>query len=117
MKFLIDAQLPRSLARLLCAAGYDAIHTLDLPERNTTADVEVAAFADRDGRVVVSKDSDFMDTHILRGEPELLLLIATGNIPNSELAALFQAHLAQIVAAFSTAAFVELDRLGLTIHR
>ncbi len=116
MKFLIDAQLPRSLARLISNAGHDAIHTLDLPRRNTTADDEIAAIADRDGRVVVSKDSDFMDSHIVRGEPRMLLLIATGNIPNNELATLVQLHLAQIVTAFITAFFVELDRLGLTIH-
>jgi predicted nuclease of predicted toxin-antitoxin system len=32
IKFLIDAQLPVRLARLLQRAGYDAIHTRDLPE-------------------------------------------------------------------------------------
>jgi predicted nuclease of predicted toxin-antitoxin system len=30
MKFLIDAQLPRSLKRLFISKGYDCIHTLDL---------------------------------------------------------------------------------------
>jgi predicted nuclease of predicted toxin-antitoxin system len=34
MKFLIDAQLPRRMVRWLSAAGHDAIHTLDLPDRN-----------------------------------------------------------------------------------
>jgi predicted nuclease of predicted toxin-antitoxin system len=32
MKFIIDAQLPRRLARFLQGLGYDAIHTLDLPQ-------------------------------------------------------------------------------------
>lgn len=31
MKFLIDAQLPRRLANVFKEAGYEAIHTLDLP--------------------------------------------------------------------------------------
>lgn len=31
MRFLIDAQLPRRLARWLAALGHDAVHTLDLP--------------------------------------------------------------------------------------
>ncbi len=30
MKFLVDAQLPLRLARLLREAGYDAIHTREL---------------------------------------------------------------------------------------
>lgn len=38
MKFLIDAQLPRRLVAPLRQAGLDAIHTLDLPDGNRTAD-------------------------------------------------------------------------------
>jgi predicted nuclease of predicted toxin-antitoxin system len=30
MKFVVDAQLPRRLARELAAAGHDVMHTLDL---------------------------------------------------------------------------------------
>lgn len=41
MKFLIDAQLPRRLARRLEAAEHDAIHTLDLPAGNRTTDAVV----------------------------------------------------------------------------
>lgn len=33
MKFLIDAQLPRRLAIFMQELGYDAIHTLDLPNK------------------------------------------------------------------------------------
>ena len=59
MKFIVDAQLPRRLARDLAAAGHDVTHTLDLPLRNCTPDSEVVALAAREGRVVVTKDSDF----------------------------------------------------------
>jgi predicted nuclease of predicted toxin-antitoxin system len=38
MKFLVDAQLPVRLARFLQGAGYDTIHTRDLPLKNTTPD-------------------------------------------------------------------------------
>jgi hypothetical protein len=34
MKFLIHAQSPRRLAHQLRAAGFEAIHTLDLPQGN-----------------------------------------------------------------------------------
>ena len=34
MKLLINAQLPRRLAHQLRAAGFEAIHTLDLPQGN-----------------------------------------------------------------------------------
>ena len=41
MKFLIDAQLPRRLTGLLRAAGYEAVHTLDLPQGDRTSDAEI----------------------------------------------------------------------------
>ena len=66
MKFLVDAQLPRRLAKWLTGQGCDALHTLDLPQANASTDDEVTDFADRDGRVVVTKDSDFVQSQILR---------------------------------------------------
>lgn len=81
MKFLIDAQLPRRLAGWLEQHGHDALHTLDLPLGNRTADSEVIARAIRDDRIVVTKDSDVVQNFILTGQPTLLL-IATGNIGN-----------------------------------
>jgi predicted nuclease of predicted toxin-antitoxin system len=38
MKFLIDAQLPRRLALQLRDDGFEATHTLDLPQGNRTKD-------------------------------------------------------------------------------
>ncbi len=58
MKFLIDAQLPRRLARELSAAGHEVTHTLDLPSENRTSDGVINTLAVRDGLVVVTKDSE-----------------------------------------------------------
>lgn len=84
MNFLVDAQLPRRMAAWLTAAGCDAVHTLDLPGANRTTDEEINEVADREHRAVVTKDEDFVDSHVLRGRPAKLLLIspetsATGN--------------------------------------
>ena len=116
MKFLVDAQLPRQLARQILASGYQAIHTLELPAKNRTEDESLRKLADRDGWMIVTKDSDFVDSHILRGQPPLLLLVTTGNITNDELLAIFSANLSAIVQAFATSVFVEVDRTGLTIR-
>jgi len=45
LKFLVDAQLPRRLARELVGIGHDAIHTLDLPDKYATRDSEVTSVA------------------------------------------------------------------------
>ena len=45
MKFLVDAQIPRRLVKRFRDAGFEAIHTLDLPMGNRTPDSEINALA------------------------------------------------------------------------
>lgn len=115
MKFLVDAQLPRRLANWLNEAGHDALHTLDLPKKNLTSDSDLIARAVRDGRIVVSKDADFVQSYLVNGEPSLLL-ISTGNITNAELEKVLRANLAGIEAAFATCRFVEITHDSLVVH-
>ena len=115
MKFLVDAQLPRRFATWLNEAGHDALHTLDLPLRNLTPDNEVVARAMRDGRVVVSKGADFVQTFLITGEPPLLL-ISTGNITNADLEKVVRANLSGIEAVFASSRFVEITRDALVVH-
>ena len=70
MKFLIDAQLPKRLARRLCELGHDAVHTLDLPTKNRTSDQVIAQVSASENRIAVTKDRDFVDSFILRREPQ-----------------------------------------------
>jgi predicted nuclease of predicted toxin-antitoxin system len=116
VKFLIDAQLPARLAGLLGAAGHDAVHTSQLPEGNRTTDAALAAMADAEDRVVVTKDRDFRDSHLLRREPRRLLIVATGNISNRDLLAMFTDNLETVVAALGEAMYIELSSTGLVIH-
>lgn len=115
MKFLIDAQLPARFARHLNDAGHDAIHTSDLPEQNRTTDAEIARMADAEDRVVVSKDRDFRDSHLLSGTPARLLIVSTGNITNRDLLALIDEHLDAVVAAFEGANLVQFTADDLSI--
>ncbi len=80
MNFLVDAQLPRRLAARLRVAGHDARHTLDLPDGNRTTDQEILAIPDREDRVVVTKDADFVTTFVVAHQPRKLLLSA-GDYP------------------------------------
>ena len=116
MKFLIDAQLPQKLLAWLTAAGEDATHTLSLPGGNRTTDAEIIAIADRELRVVVTKDADFVDSFSLRGQPNRLLLISTGNLSNDELECLFVPLIPSIAFELRTNSFLELGRSGLTVR-
>lgn len=116
MKFLVDAQLPRQLARWLEANGCDARHTLDLPGGNATTDDEVTDLSDREGRIVVTKDSDFVQSHILRSRPQRLWLISTGNMRNQDLESLVARHWPTLQNALKTCRFLELSTIGLILH-
>ena len=113
---MVDAQLPRRMTAWLNAAGCDAIHTLDLPDGNRTPDVQVIAVAEREQRAVVTKDADFVDSHLLRGRPPKLLLIATGNISNKDLEAIVKSLIPEIVREFQSHSFLEVNRAGLVVR-
>lgn len=117
MKFLIDAQLPNRLKFRLIEMGFDAIHTDDLPERNLTADLTIADYADAENLIVISKDSDFLKLRILQGRPRKLLMITTGNIVNKELLALIDLNFAAVIKLFNSYDVVEMNNQFVIGHK
>jgi predicted nuclease of predicted toxin-antitoxin system len=59
MRFLVDAQLPPALARWLRDHGQEAMHVGDLGLQGAD-DLTIAARAEADGAVLMSKDEDFV---------------------------------------------------------
>ena len=117
MKFLVDAQLPLRLARFLQNAGYDAIHTRDLPQENATPDSDLNALSMQDKRVLITKDADFVESFLLKTEPYKLLLVSTGNIKNDDLENLFQQNVGQIIELLEQHSYIEISRNTLIIHQ
>jgi predicted nuclease of predicted toxin-antitoxin system len=109
MRFLVDAHLPPGLCGLLRAAGHDARHTLELPAKNLTTDSFINTLSAKEELVVISKDTDFYYSHLLRQEPYKLVLVRTGNIGIRELKALFARNLPLIEQALEKHSLVELD--------
>jgi predicted nuclease of predicted toxin-antitoxin system len=116
MKFLVDAHLPYSLAQFLSRRNCDTIHTDDLPEKDKTHDNEIRAIAKRDERIVITKDSDFLHSHLVVRSPEYLLLVTTGNISNRNLLSLFEKHFDEIQKLFETNRCVELSNTEINVH-
>ncbi len=116
MRFLVDAQLPARLASRLAELGHDVVHTSSLPDGNRTIDQEIAGLADRDGRIVVTKDADFRNSHLLTGSPARLLIVATGNIRNDDLLDLVESRLAEINEGFVQGDHVELRPGGVVSY-
>ncbi len=116
MIFLIDAQLPCRLARMLQQYGHEAYHTLDLPEQNRTEDDAIMQFADAHDCIVITKDSDFVDAFYLQQRPQKLWLLSTGNISNPDLEDVIRANLAQVTTLLQQYRFVELSRTEVIAH-
>jgi predicted nuclease of predicted toxin-antitoxin system len=116
VNFLVDAQLPRRVAYRLRDAGHDVLHTLDLPDGNRTSDAQINELSTRDSRVVVTKDSDFVNSFLLFHRPYKLLLISTGNIANAHLEDVFVGQIPMITTAFESYDYLELTRDTLIFH-
>ena len=100
MKFLVDNQLPVALARWLASQGADAIHVLDwgLPG---APDRVIWARANDEGRIVVSKDSDFVLLANRPADVGRLLWVRTGNNRREVLLARFATAWSAIEDAFA----------------
>ncbi|MCH8475447.1 MAG: DUF5615 family PIN-like protein [Opitutales bacterium] len=86
------------------------------PWGNKTPDQSIAERAWQEGRIVVSKDLDFLDSHLISGSPPRLLLISTGNISNKQLITLIEKHLPLIVSALEEENLIELNEKGVVVH-
>jgi predicted nuclease of predicted toxin-antitoxin system len=86
VRFLVDEDLPRSLARRLVSAGLDALDVRDAGLRGHT-DPEIAARAKADGRVLVSADLGF--ANVLRyptgSHPGMVVARLPSEVPASQL--------------------------------
>lgn len=115
MDFIVDAQLPIDISDMLNARGHNSIHTTQLPKKNLTSDDEIRILSMHEKRVVITKDSDFFDSFLLRNEPHKLVIVRTGNAKLSELISIFETHFDSIILALEQGGMVELTRLNVKI--
>jgi predicted nuclease of predicted toxin-antitoxin system len=116
MKFIVDAHLPKKLSDLINDLGFDSIHTLDLIDKNATEDNIIRTISVSESRIVITKDSDFEDSFLIKNIPPKLLLVTTGNITNRHLIKLFTDNFKEIIDLFQDNHFVEIDRDEITVH-
>ena len=93
MMFLIDAQLPPALCGWLRERGHEAVHVFDIG-MVAASDDEIAARAEADGAVLVSKDEDFLTLRL--PDRFAFLWLRCGNATNRALAGWLEARWEQI---------------------
>ena len=116
MKFLVDAQLPVRLKKFIASKGFEVVHTDDLPLKDKTPDSLIRKLALEKEFIIVTKDNDFLDSHLLHQQPAKMLMITTGNIVNKELIELFEIYWNDIVDHFQKHDLLELTNSNLIAH-
>ena len=97
--------------------GEDALHPSDLSQGNRTSDREIIAFAVEEGRIVITKDKDFIEYRIVHEQPDQLLMVSTGNIVNRDLLALFEANFPAMKSLFEAGTkAIEVNHESITVH-
>jgi predicted nuclease of predicted toxin-antitoxin system len=96
--FLVDAQLPLSIAEALRQAGYQAIHVIDLGMLEAT-DRQIWDEAISRSAVLVTKDRDFSLRRVAGNAGPTILWVRVGNISNRKLIELALRALPAIIEA------------------
>jgi predicted nuclease of predicted toxin-antitoxin system len=98
VRFLIDAQLPPSLAAIFSASGHDVVHLFDVAPRNAD-DAAIWQLATTDHRVIVTKDEDFASRSKLTLSGPQVVWLRVGNCSKPELRAWLEPLLPSITQA------------------
>jgi predicted nuclease of predicted toxin-antitoxin system len=98
MRFIVDAQLPPALARVLAAHGHEANHVADIGLQEAE-DSPIWNHVLAKGAVILTKDEDF--PHRLSQSPKqapVIVWLRIGNTSRRSLLAWFEPLLPQIIA-------------------
>ncbi len=97
MNFVIDAQLPPALARLITSFGHLVVHVQDA-QLLFANDLAIWAYAVSHQHVIITKDEDFKNILLLAIERKTPVVWARiGNCSNDALAQWFQPLFPQIL--------------------
>lgn len=78
MLFLVDAQLPIGLVRMLEQHGHESQHVADL-EMMETSDRDIWKWAKQSKSIIISKDEDFVILHNADEHPVPLIWVRVSN--------------------------------------
>ena len=96
MRFLVDAQLPPALARLLAERGHVAEHVTDIGPGDTP-DRDLWRYALVHQAVIVTKDEDFADMVAMGDAAPFVVWVRVGNTRRASLVAWFEPLIEQVV--------------------
>ncbi len=100
MKAICDVHIAFKVMYFLQKNGVEAKHINRLMDSYFTIDRDICDFADRGDYVVITKDSDFLDSFLLMNSPKKLLKINLGNISTSRLISILEENMSYLKEFF-----------------
>jgi len=98
MRFIVDAQLPPALARMLASKGFSAEHVMDVGLGDST-DPAIWDYALDIGAAILTKDEDFATRIALDGNGPPIIWIRIGNTSKNALLQWIEPLLPAVVKA------------------
>lgn len=96
MRFLVDAQLPPALARVLTEHGHEAEHVTDIGPGDAS-DRDLWDYALENDAVLVTKDEDFRNMILLDVRSPAVVWVRVGNTRRQALIGWFEPLIERIV--------------------
>jgi len=117
MIFLVDVHLPISLSKFLNSRDEcSSLHINQILQKWNTSDADICKYADENNLIVVTKDSDFKNSHFINKTPRKIIRIALGNISNNELILTFEKALPYILPLSDRMSFyIEIDKTHVSV--
>ncbi|WP_439474794.1 DUF5615 family PIN-like protein [Algoriphagus formosus] len=104
MKFLLDANIPPSLAEDF--RGHEVFTTELLSNRNASKDSEIIQFTLENELILITKDFDFYHSFLQGRKPKKVILVKLGNMKIRELRSYFRRNLSKIIELFETSSML-----------
>lgn len=118
MKAICDVHISYQLVKFLCERGIETIHVNSLPQKSETPDAILAEYADEHDMVLITKDEDFKNSHLVKSKPAKLIRITLGNISNKDLVEIFDKNLLLIISKMKEPiCFIEIGKSIITYQK
>lgn len=117
MKILCDVHIAIKVAKFFTSKGIETEHVNQILDKWHTHDKDICKFADKNNLTVVTKDSDFKNSHFLSQTPKKLIKVNLGNISTNKLIAIFDRILDKLEVLFEehNECYVEINTDNITV--
>ncbi|MEN8121704.1 MAG: DUF5615 family PIN-like protein [Bacteroidota bacterium] len=117
MRILCDVHIAIKVAKYFTSKGIETKHVNQILDKWYSQDKDICEYADKNGFTVVTKDTDFKNSHFLNQTPKKLIKVNLGNISTNKLIAILDHILDKLEKLFeeNNKCYVEINTDDITI--